>query len=168
MPSRHEPVRASTTPRHHQFPLCLDALGHSTVSTPSSKVDLSVDPSVVLNALMSARHWAQFFRSRPGPGCSPPAIVPNITRWVSRSFVGQPLICRPLYGSRKEEASFAGGFSTLPHCAFLRALVYDMRWSVRCRRWKPMIHRRRMWCAGRSSAKCSWPRQRRIKTILHT
>ena len=31
---------------------------------------------------------------------------------------------------------------TLSLCAFLRAFAYDMRWSVRCRRWKPMIRRR--------------------------
>ena len=48
--------------------------------------------------------------------------------------------------------------STLSHCAFLRALAYDMRWPVRCRRWKPIVRRRRLWCAVRSSAKCFWPR----------
>ena len=52
--------------------------------------------------MSSARHWAQFSSGRPRPGFTPPAIVPNITRWDSRSLVG-----RPLYGSRKEEASFA-------------------------------------------------------------
>ena len=39
--------------------------------------------------------------------------------------------------------------STLSHCAFLRALAYDMRWSVRCRRRKPMIRRRRL-CGARA------------------
>ena len=43
-------------------------------------------------------------------------------------------------------------------CALLRALAYGMRWSVRCRRWKPMIRRRNLWCAIRSLAKCSLPR----------
>ena len=37
--------------------------------------------------------------------------------------------------------------STLSRCAFLRALAYNMRWSVRCRRWKPMIRRKSLWCA---------------------
>ena len=38
------------------------ALGHSTVSTFNSEGEISVDPSVALNTLMSsARHWAQFF-----------------------------------------------------------------------------------------------------------
>ena len=36
---------ASTTPRYH-FPLFLAALGHNTVSTPNSKGEISVDPSV--------------------------------------------------------------------------------------------------------------------------
>ena len=62
-----------------------------------------MDPYLTLNTLMpSTRHWAQFFAARPRSGFTPPAIVPNITRWDSRSLLG-----RPLYGSRKEEASFA-------------------------------------------------------------
>ena len=35
----------SATPRHH-FPLFLASLGHNTASTPNSKGELSVDPSV--------------------------------------------------------------------------------------------------------------------------
>ena len=49
--------------------------------------ELSVDPSVARNTLRSSTgHWAEFFSGRPGPGLSPPAIVPNITRRVSRSL----------------------------------------------------------------------------------
>ena len=45
-----------------------------------------MDPSVARNTLrLSTRHWAQFFSGRPGHGLSPPAVVPNITRRVSRS-----------------------------------------------------------------------------------
>ena len=47
------------------------------------------------------RHWVHFVSGRSGPGFSPPAIVPNVTRRVSRALIG-----RPLYGPRKE-ASFA-------------------------------------------------------------
>ena len=47
----------STTLRYHFQPF-LVALGHSTVSTSNSKGELSVDPSVAWNTLMSsARHW---------------------------------------------------------------------------------------------------------------
>ena len=52
------------------------------------------------------------------PGCrTPPAIVPNITRWVSRSLIG-----RPLYGCRKEEASFAAGRLNAPKLCLLESL----------------------------------------------
>ena len=43
--------------------------------------------------------------------------------------------------------------STLSRCAVLWAFAYDVRWSVRCRRWKPT-----WWCHVRSRADCSWPR----------
>ena len=46
-------------------------------------MDLSVDQNTLRS---STRHWAQFFSGRPGPGFSPPTIVPNITRRVSRSL----------------------------------------------------------------------------------
>ena len=62
-----------------------------------------MDPSVALKTLISsARHWAQVFPSHPGPRFSPPAVVPNATPWVRHALIG-----RPLYGSRKMEASFA-------------------------------------------------------------
>ena len=81
---------ASPTPRYHYLPF-LAAVGHSThstVSTPNTKGTLSVDHSVARNTLTSSsRHWTQFFSGRPGPGFSPPGIVPNTTRWVSRSLV---------------------------------------------------------------------------------
>ena len=79
---------ASTIPRC-QFPLFLAALGHSTaVSTPNSNGELSVDPSVASNTLMSsARHWAQFFSGRPRPGFTQPVIVSYITPWVSPSLL---------------------------------------------------------------------------------
>ena len=111
---------ASTTPRYH-FPLFLAALGHNTVSTPNSKGELSVDPSVPWNTLMSsARHWAQCYSGRPGPGFSPPANVPNITRWSSRSLVVR---CT---APAKRRRRLRMVVSTLSHCAFLRALAYDM------------------------------------------
>ena len=54
---------------------------------PTHKGMLSVDPSVARNTLRSStRHLAQLFSGRPGPGFSPPAIVPNITRRGSRSL----------------------------------------------------------------------------------
>ena len=124
---------ASTTPQNH-FPPFFAAVGHSTVSTANTKGTLSVDPSVARNTLrFSRRHWAQFFSGRPGPGFSPPAIVPNITRRVSRSLCVR---CTPPAKRRRPLRIIV---STLSHCALLRALAYDMRWSVRCRRWKPMI-----------------------------
>ena len=48
---------------------------------------------------MSARHWAQLFSGRPGPGFHRP----------QHHAMDQSLIGRLLYGSRKEEASFANG-----------------------------------------------------------
>ena len=77
---------ASTTCRYHFAPF-LAAVGDSTVSTPNAKGTLSVDPAVARNTLRSSnRHWAKFFSGRPGPVFSPPALVPNITRRVSRSL----------------------------------------------------------------------------------
>ena len=105
-----------------------------------------MDPSVARNTLRSStRHWAQFFSGRPGPGFSPPAIVPNVIRRISRSLC---LRCTPPAKGRRRLRMLV---STLSHCAFVRALAYDMRWSVRCRQWKPMIRRRNLWCAVRSS-----------------
>ena len=100
VPSRHESVRRVDD---HPIPFPTLVFAHNTVSTPNSKGELSVDPSVVWNTLMSASHWAQFFSGRPGPGFSPPANCPK------HHSMGQPLIGRPLYGPRKEEASFADG-----------------------------------------------------------
>ena len=57
--------------------------------------------------------------------------------------------------------------STFSHCALLRALAYGMRWSVRCRRCKPMRRRRSWWCAVPRSAKCSWPRVDITHHTLH-
>ena len=145
---------ASTTPRYH-FPPFLATVGHSTVSTPNTEGTLSVDPSVTRNTLRSStRHWSQFFSGQPGLGCSPPDTVPNITRRVNSS------LCVRYMADANRRRRLRMVVSTLPHCAFLRALVYDIRWSVRCRRWKPMIRRRNPWCAVRSSAKCSLPRVR--------
>ena len=128
-------------------------MGRSTVSTPNTKGTLSADPSVARNTLRSSiGHWSQFFSGRPGPGFSPPAIDRNIIRRVGRSSCVR---CTP---SAKRRRRLSMVVSKLSHCAFLRALAYDMRWSVRCRRWKPMIRRRNLWCAVRSSAKCYLPR----------
>ena len=138
---------ASTTPRYH-LPPFLAAVGHSTVSTQNTEGTLSVDPSTAQNTLRSStRRWAQFFSGRPGPGFSPPDIVPNIIRRVSRSLCVR---CTAPVNRRRRLRMVISA-----HCAFLRALAYDMRWSVRCRRWKPMIGRRNLWSAIRSSAKCS-------------
>ena len=101
--------------------------------------------------MLSTRHWAQFFSGRPRPGLTPPAIASNIRRWVSRSLVVR---CTAPANRRRRLRIVV---STLSHCAFLRALAYDIRWSVRYRRWKPM-NLRRLWGAVRSLAKCSRPR----------
>ena len=98
-----------------------------------------MDPSLALNTLMSS--------GLPSPGFSPPAVVPKIHP------MGQPRIGRPLYGPAKSRRLFRMLVSMLSHYAFLRTLAYDMRWSVRCRRWNPMIRSRRLWCAV-SSAEC--------------
>ena len=46
-----------------------------------------MNPSVARNTPRSStRQQAQFFSGRRGPGFSPPAIVPNVTRRVSRSL----------------------------------------------------------------------------------
>ena len=68
------------TLRYH-LPPFLAAVAHHTVSTPNTKTKLSVYPSVARNTLRSsARLWPQFLYGRPGPDCSPTAIVSNITR----------------------------------------------------------------------------------------
>ena len=145
---------ASTTPRYH-FPPSLAAVGHSTVCTRTTKGTLSGDPSVARHTLRSStiknRNWDQFFSGRPGLGFSPPAVVPNSTRRVSRSLC---VHCTPPAKRRRRLQMVV---PTLSHCAFLRALAYDM-WSVRCRRWKPMVRKRNLWCGVRSSAKCYLPR----------
>ena len=144
------PPAVSTTFRHHSSRF-FAALGHNTVSTVNSKGELFVDPSVAFNTLMlSARHWTRFVSGRPRPGFSPPANVPNITRSVSRSLV---VCCTPPAKSRRRLRKVV---STLSHYAFLRALSYDMRWSMRCRRRKPMTRRRRLWHPVQSSRTCSW------------
>ena len=139
----------STTP-HYLFPPFLVAVGHGTVSTPNTIGTLSVEPSVAVNTMRSStRHWAKFFSGRPGPGFSPPTNVPNIIRKVSHS------LCVRCAAPANMRRGLLMAVSTLSHCAFLRALAYDMRWSVRSWRWKPMIRRRNLWCAVRRSAKCS-------------
>ena len=96
-------------------------------------------------------HRPYAFPRRPGSGLSPSAIVPNMTRRISR--LGLPCTA-PAKGGRCLRIVA----STLSHCAFLRALVYGMRWSVRCRRWKPVIRRRSLRRTLWSAAKCSTPR----------
>ena len=62
-----------------------------------------MDPSVASNTLMSStRHWAQLFSGRPRAGFKPPAIVPNITRWVNR-----PLVVCCTVAAKRKEVSFA-------------------------------------------------------------
>ena len=50
--------------------------------------------------------------------------------------------------------------STLAHLCQLENLgvQHVMWWSIRCRRWKPMICKRILRCAVRRSAECSRPR----------
>ena len=104
--------------RAHHFPPFLAAVGHSTVSTPNTTGTLSVDPSVARNTLRSStKHWAQLFSGRSGPGFSPSAIVPNITRRVSRSLCVR---CTPPANRRRRLRMVV---STLSHLAFLRALA---------------------------------------------
>ena len=96
---------------------------------------------------------------RRDPGLSPRAIVPSITRWTRRSL--QSLVGRSLYTPRKDGASFADGRLDALTLCLLEGLGIRhvmMRWSMRCRRWKPMIRKRRSWCAVRTSVKRSWPR----------
>ena len=110
---------ASTTPRH-QFPPFLAAVGHSTVSTLNTKGTLSARNTL----RSSARHWAQFFSGRIGPGFSPPAIVPNITRRVSRSLCVR---CTP---PGKEETPFPNG--RLDALALCLLKVLGLRHEVVC------------------------------------
>ena len=122
------------------FPPSLAAVGRSTVSTPNTKGTLSAHPSVARNTLRSStKHWVQFYSGRLGPGFSPPAIVPDITRRVSRS------LCVRCTAPANRRRRLRMVVSTLSHGAFVRALAYDMRWSVRCRRWKPMIRTSNTW-----------------------
>ena len=115
---------ASIIPRC-QFPFFLAALGWSTVSTPKSTGELLVDPSVASNTFtQSTQHWGQLFSSRPRPGFTPPAIVPNITQWVSRSM---PVRCP---AAAQREAVVCGWLSQRLH------IVSS---------WDP----RRMTCGGR-------------------
>ena len=103
--------------------------------------------------MSSTGHRAQLFLGRPGPRFSPPAIVPNIIRRVSSSGFAR---CTAPEKSRRRLRIVA-----LPpsHCALLRAFAYDMRWSVRCRRWKPVVQRRSLrYALWSSTAKCSTPR----------
>ena len=105
---------ASTIPRR-KFPLIginLAALGHGTVPTPNSKEELSVDPSIASNTLMSsARLWAQYSSAQPRPGLTPRAIVPNVKRWVGRSL----LIRCTAPAKRRRRLQLV--VSTLSHCA---------------------------------------------------
>ena len=81
---------ASTIPRC-QFPIFLAALGHSTVSTPNSRGELSVDPSVSSNTLKYfTRHWTQSFSGRPQ------SRVHSTSGRPEHHAMGQSLIARPL------------------------------------------------------------------------
>ena len=95
---------ASTTPRY-QFPPFLADLDHSALFTPNSKGGLSVDPSVALNAyaLISLEIGPSSFLVGLVPGC------PHTSHRPGHNAMGQPLRCRPLYGSCKDEVAFAGG-----------------------------------------------------------
>ena len=111
---------ASTIPRY-QFPLFLAALGHiaqSLLRTVKKGSYPWTPCSVASDTLMmsSTRHWAQFFFDRPRPGFTPPAIVPNFTRWVSRSLVVR---CT---APAKRRRRLRIGVSTLSHCAFFESL----------------------------------------------
>ena len=112
-----------------------------------------MDPSVARKTLRSSLRdiGPSLFSGQPGAGFSPPPIVQNITRWVGRSLCVQ---CpSPAKGRRRLRMLVLN----LSYCDFLRAWAYDMKWPVRCRRWKPMIRWRNLWCAVRSPAKCYLP-----------
>ena len=49
-------------------------------------------------------------------------------------------------------------FNALALCLVEGLGIRDMRWSMRCLRWKPMLRTRSLRCALWSSAKCSTPR----------
>ena len=83
--------------------------------------------------MSSTRYQAHVFPLRPGPGLSPPAIVTNTTRRVSRSGFAR---CTTPANSRRRLRIVV---SALSHRAFLRALAQDKRLPVRCSRWKPII-----------------------------
>ena len=107
VPPRHEIVhRFEDAPVPLLALLKLNAPGHNTVSTPNSRGELSVDPSVVRKSLRSsARHWAKFFFF-----CSAwPWVLPTSHR-PKHHPADQRLIGRPLYAPRSEEASFCGWY----------------------------------------------------------
>ena len=71
-------------PPHHEPFGCFEE-HRSAVSTPNTKGARSADPSVTRNSLRSSTMLCQVLNRPPGPGFSPPANVPNITRQGNRS-----------------------------------------------------------------------------------
>ena len=139
---------ASTIPQYH-LPPFLAAVGHNTVCTPNNKGGLPVDPSVARSTLRSSpRHWAQLFFWSAWSRILSNSFRSNITGRVSGSLF---VYCT---ASAKRRCRVQMLVSKVSHCAFLRALAYDMKLSVRCRRWKPMI-RRRNWGGVRFGAQRS-------------
>ena len=152
VPPRHGTVRRFDDPPVSLSALLSRPLGHNTVSLLRTAEGSSVDPSVARKTLRSsARHWAQFFSGRPGPGFSPPQPSPQ------HHPAGQTLIGRPLYAPRKEEVGVSladGCLNALALCLFEGLGVRREGVRALSALWKPMIRRRRsLWCAVRSSAK---------------
>ena len=138
-------VRRLNAPRHH-LPPFLAAVVHNISAPNNERGDFP-------GSLGGSKHRSsdgrltQFDPARPDLGFSAPAIVPKTTRCVSRSsFVH----CTP---PANKSHSLRMVVRTLSHCVFLRALAYVTRWSVRYRRWKPVL-RRRWWCSVRKQNMC--------------
>lgn len=84
-------------------------------------MELSVDVSGAQNTLgPSPRHFAHFVCGRPGPGFSPPAVVPNVIRLVNPSYF---VLCAT---PANEETPFAvGHFNSLALCLLVDLGVQD-------------------------------------------
>ena len=141
VPLYHEPFGCFEDTRYH-FPASFAAVDHSPVSTPSTKGDCSVDPSVARNSpevFDYCMHLCQVL-CPPGLGFSPPAIVSNTTRLSNRS-----LLCRATAPAKKSRR-LRMVVSMLRQRVILRAFAHErVVWSVRSRRWKPMTPKRTWW-----------------------
>ena len=116
---------------------------------PEQQRGVSLYPSVALNTVMSStRRRAHVFPGRPGPGFSP--LVQNITRRLILIRSDFARCTAPAKRGRRLRIAV----SVLSRCALLRAMAYDMRGWVRCRRREPTFRRRSSRCALWTTAKC--------------